>query len=158
VAGTERQRQLAAHAIRAIARVVLVLLALRIVLLLFAPSPDDQRVGWFLIGTETLEAPFRVVMPTIFIDPFSGSILDTVALTAIIGYALLEAGLVRALRWRPTVKEPLPDLPADLLTPSASGAGQPARPTRRHATPAPTSVESVPTAPVAGQVHSSRRP
>jgi hypothetical protein len=151
VVGTERQRELAAHAIRAIARIVLVLLLVRVVVLFFAPSPDDQRVTWLLVATQPLEDPYRVVIHTVFMDPFSGSILDTVALAAMIGYALLEAGLVRALAWQPTIREPLPPIPSDLIAAAPPPRSmQPRRPT------GPPAIEPVPTVRVSGETHRPR--
>jgi hypothetical protein len=158
VAETGRPRQLAAHAVRAIARVILVVLALRVALLLFAPSPNDQRVAWFVVGSQVLEDPFRPLMPTVFMDPFSGSILDTVALTAMLGYALLEAGLVWGLTWRPTPSEPLPPLPASLVAMLPAHSPQPrAAPPRIRLSASRAAVESVPTARVSGHVHAGRR-
>jgi hypothetical protein len=155
VAETERRRQIAANGIRAIARITFVLLALRVGLLLFAPSPADQRVAWFLLGTELIEDPFRLVMPTVFIDPHSGSILDTVALAAMLGYALLEAGLVWALEWRRTPPEPLPPLPASLLAMLAA-VPERRRPSLREAAQGAPRIESVTTVRVSGHIHSRR--
>jgi hypothetical protein len=112
---TSRTKTNAAHLVRATARIIIVILAIRVGLLLFAPKPDDPRVAWFLAGTQPLIDPFRVVMRTVFIDPWNGSILDTLSLAAIAGYAILEALLIRAIWYRRRRPEPLPPLPASLL-------------------------------------------
>jgi hypothetical protein len=110
-----RLKTAAAHVVRAAARIVIVVLALRVGLLLFAPRPDDERVAWFLADTQPLIDPFRVVMHSVFIDPWNGSILDTLSIAAMIGYAILEAILVRAIWYRRPHREPLPPIPAELL-------------------------------------------
>ena len=87
------------------------LLAARVALLLFAPPASDPAVRLFLGLTQVWIDPFRVVMPVVFIDPFSGSILDTLALTALFGYTVLEHLVLWLLAWQHHRPDPLPWLP-----------------------------------------------
>jgi hypothetical protein len=91
--------------------VIQLLLAARVTLLMFAPPATDPAVRLFLGLTQVLIDPFRLVMHVVFIDPFSGSILDTLALTALLGYTLLEHILFWVIAWEHHPAEPLPWLP-----------------------------------------------
>jgi hypothetical protein len=88
-----------------------VVLLVRVTLLMFAPPASDPMVRLFLGSSQVLIDPFRVVMHVVFVDPFSGSILDTLALTALVGYTILEYALFRLIAWERHPAEPLPWLP-----------------------------------------------
>jgi hypothetical protein len=147
-----RTKTNAAHLVRAVARILIVILAIRVGLLLFAPRPDDSRVAWFLADTQPLIDPFRVVMRTVFIDPWNGSILDTLSLAAMAGYAILEALLIRAIWYRRRPRQPLPPLPASLLA-----RPRPVERPRRLRLPfRSASPDPAPTEPVTGDVRLRR--
>lgn len=64
------------------------LLAIRVILRLFAANPNTSFVNWIYETTGTLMAPFRGIFPVAHIGP-SGYVLDLPAIFAMIVYALI---------------------------------------------------------------------
>ena len=109
---TPSDRRVTAHrVVRLVTLAIQAVLLARVTLLMFAPPASDPAVRLFLGWSQVLIDPFRVVMPVVFMDPFSGSILDTLALTAMLGYTILEHLLFWLMAWEHRAPNPLPRLP-----------------------------------------------
>jgi uncharacterized protein YggT (Ycf19 family) len=73
------------------------LLVLRLVLLLLAAQQDNAIVSAILASTEPFVGPFRGMFRIDEISS-SGSILDVAAITALVGWTLVEALIIAILR------------------------------------------------------------
>jgi uncharacterized protein YggT (Ycf19 family) len=92
-----------AQIVYTVAGIIEVLLLLRILLELLAANPGGAFSSLIYAITDPLVAPFQGVFPT---PHTNGSVLDVVAVLAIVVYALLAWGIARLLeltqRRRPT--------------------------------------------------------
>jgi len=128
-----RSRTTLRVAIRWLGRLVMLLLATRFVWLLFAPSPTDPLVQGLLSLTQPFVDPVAAVVPIVWWDRFSGTIIDAQAGFAIVEVWVASYMLQRLATWRPTPAEPLPWLPEPAsigvgrIEPTAGGQPSPSR-------------------------------
>ena len=79
----------------AVVGIIEISLAVRIVLELFGASSSSQFVAWIYNVTAPLVGPFLGAFPGLAMGP--GSVIDVVAILAMIGYAVLGWIIVRLL-------------------------------------------------------------
>ena len=89
-----------------------VLLLMRIVVLFFAPSPTDPLVSSLMDASQPFVDPFQNAVRASLEERASGTILDTHAMAALVGYTAIEVAILVAVGWRRRRREPLPPLPA----------------------------------------------
>ena len=102
------------HVVKVGFGLVQVLLLIRVVVLLFAPSPTDPVINGLLDVTQPFVDPFRDAVRASLEERVSGSILDAHAMAALVGYTAIEIALLVAISWRKPKREPLPPLPAGI--------------------------------------------
>lgn len=109
-------RSVARTAVKVIATVVQVLLLARIgVLFLVPPSPDPVVLG-LLDLTQPLVDPFRDAVRASLEDAGSGTVVDTYAIAALIGYTVIELVALLAIGWQRKRSEPLPPSPREAMS------------------------------------------
>ena len=74
------------------------LLILRIVLLVLVANPGNDVVAFILSVTDPFVEPFRGMFALDRVGADQGSVLDVAALVALIGWTLIEALVLAALR------------------------------------------------------------
>src|SRR2546421_9153105 len=89
----------------------------RIVLVLFAPWAANDLATGYIALTQPLVDPFRDAVRASLVEGASGTVLDTHALAALLGYSLLEIVLLLTIGWQRQANEPLPPL---VVPPSAT--------------------------------------
>jgi len=75
-----------------------VALILRIILLLLVANPGNDLVGFILTITDPFVEPFRGMFDIDRVTADQGSVFDVAALVALIGWTLVEALILAALR------------------------------------------------------------
>lgn len=84
-----------ARVINAVVGIIEIALALRVVLELFGASPSSQFVAWVYTVTTGLIGPFAGAFPGLSLG--SASVIDVVAILAMIGYAILGWLIIQIL-------------------------------------------------------------
>jgi hypothetical protein len=84
-----------ARIVNAIVGIIEFALAVRIILELFGASSSSQFVAWIYGVTSAIIGPFAGAFPGLVFGP--GSVIDLVAILAMIGYAVLGWLVVRLL-------------------------------------------------------------
>jgi uncharacterized protein YggT (Ycf19 family) len=74
------------------------LLILRIVLLVLVANPENDVVAFILSVTDPFVEPFRGMFALDRVHADQGSVLDVAALVALVGWTLIEALVLAALR------------------------------------------------------------
>ncbi len=75
-----------------------VLLVLRIILLLLVANPGNDVVSFVLGATDPFVEPFRGMFQLDRVTADQGSVLDVAAIVALIGWTLVEALILAAIR------------------------------------------------------------
>jgi YggT family protein len=74
------------------------LLVLRIILLLLVANPGNEVVAFVLGATDVFVEPFRGMFELDRVTGDQGSVLDVAAIVALIGWTLIEALILAAVR------------------------------------------------------------
>lgn len=84
-----------ARFINIVISIVEIALAIRVVLELFGANPTSQFVAWVYGVTGTLIGPFTGAFPSLSLG--SGSVIDVVAIMAMVAYAFIGWALIELL-------------------------------------------------------------
>ncbi len=92
---------------------VQVLLLARAGLLFFAILPGDPVFGAVFTVSQPFVDPFRDAVRASLEEQVSGTVVDTHALAALLGYTLVELGLLWVVGWQRRRPEALPPSPLE---------------------------------------------